>query len=73
MKTSININRLPVVLEKTELSRSTINRLIKYDETFPKPFKLGVRSRSIGWLESEIDAWILGRAEASRQTQTSEQ
>lgn len=30
-----------------------------YDPTFPHPFKLGAGSRIVGWLESDIDAWIL--------------
>jgi prophage regulatory protein len=71
MKDQININRLPVVLEKTGVSRSTLRRFVKYDPTFPKPFKIGVRS--MGWLEPEIDSWIQGRVEASRQAQTSTQ
>ena len=31
---------------------------------FPRPIKLG--SRSSGWLESEVNAWLLSRVEESR-------
>jgi len=31
---------------------------------FPKPIFLG--ARAVGWLESEIDAWIAERVKASR-------
>jgi prophage regulatory protein len=47
--------RLKEVMIRTGLSRSTIYLHIKED-VFPKPINLG--ARSVGWLESEIDAWI---------------
>jgi prophage regulatory protein len=31
---------------------------------FPRPINLG--ARAVGWLESEIDAWIADRVQASR-------
>ncbi len=34
----------------------------RYDPTFPKPFKLSDKGRAVGWVESEIDAWIEQRA-----------
>ena len=49
------IIRLKEVMARTGLSRSTIYLHIK-EQLFPKPINLGVRS--VGWLESEIDAWI---------------
>jgi len=48
------IIRLPEVIERVGLSKSTIYQNIQ-DGTFPKQLKLG---RTSGWLESEIDAWI---------------
>ena len=33
---------------------------------FPKPFPLVPGGRSVGFLESDIDAWILSRKEAAR-------
>lgn len=52
------IIRLPEVMLKTGMSRSTVYEL----EGFPKPVKLG-RNMS-GWVESEIDAWIAARISA---------
>jgi prophage regulatory protein len=66
-KPAQSINRLPKVTQVTDLSRSTIYNKINpksahYDPTFPKPIKLG--SRSIGWIEAEVQAWINSRREA---------
>jgi prophage regulatory protein len=49
------IKRRPEVEAKTGLSRSTIYEKMK-NGTFPKPVKLG--PRAVGWLETEVDAWI---------------
>lgn len=58
------ILRLAAVVVRTGLSRSTIyNRIGK--TTFPAPINLG--ERAVGWLESDIEKWIQGRIEASRQ------
>lgn len=66
-----NIIRRPDVEKKTGASRTTIYDWTnphskRYDPTFPRPIRLGVRS--VGWLESEIDAWIACRAQESRET-----
>jgi prophage regulatory protein len=34
---------------------------------FPKPFTLIPGGRAVGWLEDEIDQWILDRKSASEQ------
>ena len=57
------ILRLPEVKARTGLSRSTIYLRIA-EGKFPPPINLG--ERSVGWVESEIDAWIATRIEASR-------
>ena len=49
------ILRRPQVEEMIGLSRSTIYLRIEQG-TFPKPIPLG--GRLIGWLESDIQAWI---------------
>lgn len=49
------ILRLPEVMTRTGLSRSTIYAYMGV-KSFPKSIALGVRS--VGWLESDIDAWI---------------
>jgi prophage regulatory protein len=53
-----NILRMPAVIEKTGLGKSSIYN----DPTFPKPVPLG--PRAAGWLESEIDSWIESRIKA---------
>ncbi len=50
--------RLPQVIERTSLRRSTIYEMMQAG-TFPKPVKLNLRSN--GWLETEIDAWLAAR------------
>lgn len=52
--------RLPEVIKITGLSRSTIYTHINYG-LFPKNINLG--ARSVGWLESEVDAWLQSRIE----------
>lgn len=51
-----DILRLPQVIARTGLSRSSIYSRIN-DQTFPQPMRLGGR-RAVGFLSSEIDAWI---------------
>jgi prophage regulatory protein len=50
-----SIERLPAVLNRTGLSRSSIYLKVNKG-TFPKPIKLG--ERAIGWIASDIDQWI---------------
>jgi prophage regulatory protein len=57
------ILRLPKVLERTGLSRSTIYFRISTGE-FPAPIALG--GRAVGWLESEVDKWLDDQIRASR-------
>lgn len=49
------ILKLPEVMNKTGLSRSTIYDLMA-KRLFPKSVKLG--ERAVGWLEAEVDGWI---------------
>jgi prophage regulatory protein len=57
------ILRLPAVKASTGLSRSTIYLRVA-EGTFPKPVSLG--GRAVGWLEAEIQDWLLRRIEARR-------
>ena len=57
----MRILRLPEVLARVSLSRSTVWRLVRADQ-FPKPVKLG--GRAVGWIEEEVDAWIASRSRA---------
>jgi prophage regulatory protein len=59
MLNSNTIIRLPQAIQKTGLSRSTIYGLISSGD-FPARIKLS--PRTMGFLESELDAWIAGKA-----------
>ena len=62
--------RLPQVKATTVLSRSTIYQRMA-EGTFPRPVKLGPRGR--GWLDSDIQAWIQTRVEATRRANNESQ
>ncbi len=55
------IFRLPEVLERTGLCRTTIWRKVKAG-TFPPPVKLG--ARAVGWRYSDIKQWLENLPEA---------
>jgi prophage regulatory protein len=58
------ILRLQSVKERTGLPRSTIYLKMTRGE-FPKQLSLG-SSRSVGWLEADINNWIEARVQESR-------
>lgn len=53
---SDKILKLPEVITRTTLSRSSIYLYVKRG-LFPAPMKLGLRST--GWFESEIEDWLM--------------
>ena len=55
-----SILRRRQVEDRTGLSRSTIYLYIQ-EGTFPKPINLG--TRAVGWLENEIEKWLVERVE----------
>jgi len=55
--------RLPDVIAKTGLSRSTIYERMA-EGTFPSAINLG--GRSVAWIEAEIDDWINSQIQKSR-------
>lgn len=57
------ILRLPQVKDRTGLSRSTIYLMVKQGK-IKKPIQLG--TRSVGWLQSDIEEFITERVKASR-------
>lgn len=64
---TVKVLRLPNVVSKLGIARSTIYdwmnvKSSRHDPTFPKPYPLG--KQSVGWLESELDEWILKRRAA---------
>lgn len=55
--------------DKIGRSRSGMYELMNpqspyYDPTFPKPIRLG--HRAVGWLEHEVDLWLMAKAAARR-------
>jgi prophage regulatory protein len=59
----VSILRCKQVQARTGLARSTIYLNIK-SGTFPRPVPLGVRA--VGWIESEVNAWIAERVRIAR-------
>lgn len=58
------ILRLPQVLDKVQLSRSSVYAEVR-NGGFPAPVPL-TGGRAVGWLASSFDAWIQSRAQAVR-------
>ena len=63
MDAPARVLRLPRVQARTGLARSTIYVRVA-DGSFPQPIRLG--ARAVGWIESEVDAWIREQIAASR-------
>ncbi|MBX9704536.1 MAG: AlpA family transcriptional regulator [Silvanigrellaceae bacterium] len=59
----MTILRLPVVKNRTGLSRSSIYLKVAKGE-FPQPISLG--ERCVGWIEEEITNWIEQCVNSSR-------
>ena len=57
------ILRMPEVEARTGLSRKTIEVLVARG-AFPQPIRLS--RRAVGWLESDLQAWLLKRIARSR-------
>jgi prophage regulatory protein len=69
MQTTPNQNRvlrMSEICRKTGLCQSTIHDLVNRS-IFPKPFQLVPGGRAVGWLEENIDQWILERKAKSEQ------
>ncbi|CAM8819573.1 prophage CP4-57 regulatory family protein [Burkholderia pseudomallei MSHR5613] len=64
---ALRILRMKQMRERTGLSRATLYVLMSTDPTFPA--KINLTARTIGWLESEVDAWIASRAASRGVTQ----
>ena len=57
---SPTIMRLPEVLQRTGLSRSTIYDMVGSGD-FPRQVKIG--RRAVGWMSNDVDRWIRQRIE----------
>ncbi|MEO6744512.1 MAG: AlpA family phage regulatory protein [Caldimonas sp.] len=53
--------RLPLVMRRTGLARSTIYRMVAA-QTFPCPVRLG--GRAVGWRLADLDRWSDSRPPA---------
>lgn len=67
---NIKVIKISDVVKIGGIRRSTIyNKLNQHspyhDSSFPRPIKLG--ASSVGWLEHEVEAWIMAQA-ANRNT-----
>lgn len=60
---STRILRLPAVISRTGLARSTIYLRISQG-CFPRPIILG--RRAVGWIEAEVNDWLDQQIENSR-------
>lgn len=72
-QTSIRILRRRELEARTGLSRSAIYsrlnaRSAGFDPTFPRPIELGngMKNPPVGWIESEVQAWLAAQIEMSR-------
>lgn len=68
-KPRLNVIRLPKLTIKLDISKSSIYSWLdpkspNYDPTFPTPILIGVKA--VGWLESEVDDWLIERIKACR-------
>lgn len=61
----LTILRRKQVEARTGLSRSTLYDLIKAGK-FPPPIPLGCKS--VGWVESEVNAWLAEQIKAARKS-----
>lgn len=66
---ALRILRLKQLTQLIQLSRSSVYARLSpgnslYDDSFPKPIKLG--ASAVGWIEAEIVTWLEGRIAASR-------
>ena len=65
VRETLRILRRKQVEARVGLGRSTIYERVA-GGTFPPPVNLG--ARAVGWLESEVDAWLASQVERSRKT-----
>lgn len=71
-QTAPTIIRRKQLEARTGLSRSSIYAKLRrnpkrpgdYDPTFPTPISVG--AKAVGWIESEVNAWLTAQIEKSR-------
>jgi prophage regulatory protein len=61
----VNVVRHNQVRKKLNVSSAKLFDMIAQGQ-FPKPFTLVPNGRAVGWLESEVDQWIIDRKNAAQ-------
>lgn len=61
---SVRIIRLAQVSAKLDMSEAKVFDMIAKG-IFPRPFQIVPGGRAVGWLESDVDQWIISRREKS--------
>jgi prophage regulatory protein len=64
---SLRVVRHTEVRQKLSVSEAKLFAMIAAG-TFPKPFQLIPGGRSVGWLECDVDQWILDRKKAREES-----
>lgn len=67
---SLSLVRMSEVQQLTGLARPTVYKMIKRDPNFPQPVKLSdsaARNAPVGFVLSEVQAWIKTRIQAREQ------
>lgn len=57
---NVNIIRHKAVCQKLQVSSAKLFDMVARRQ-FPKPFPLIPGGRAVGWLESDVDQWVLDR------------
>lgn len=65
---TFQIIRMPRMCKRLDVGKTTVYDWLnpkspRHDPTFPVPIKLSVGG-AIGWIESEVDAWLASRVRA---------
>jgi prophage regulatory protein len=63
----VRIVRHAHVRQKLDISQAKLFEMVARGQ-FPPPFQIIPGGRAVGWLESDVDNWILGRKHASEAT-----
>ena len=64
LATQLRVIRHKQVCAKLQISSAKLFDMVARGQ-FPKPFTLVPGGRAVGWLESDVDSYVLARKEAS--------
>ena len=65
----LRVIRHKQVCEKLQISSAKLFDMVAHGQ-FPKPFTLVPGGRAVGWLEADVDDYVLARKEASEKVAT---